>query len=178
MDHCVTQCEFFNNKSSRKELKMRGLLYIEYGWRDFEDNLNGSVNAWFWKGWINSFSTDVLCFVRSHDDFISTINWIEKLEISSIDLNVDKLWSELKTEEGYSAEIVRTYIPGDICPHNVPTMSAQHLPHETYILREMLCGHSADLYLQGYMSALYPSSVFSSEQSFLPSKHFLSFSRI
>ena len=98
---------------------MRGLLYIEYGWRDFEDNLNGSVNAWFWKGWINSFSTDVLCFVRSHDDFISTINWIEKLEISSIDLNVDKLWSELKTEEGYSAEIVRTYIPGDICPHNI-----------------------------------------------------------
>ena len=32
----------------------------------------------------------------------------------------------------------------------------------TYILREMLCGHSADIvrtyvYLQGYMSALYPS---------------------
>ena len=41
---------------------------------------------------------------------------------------------ELKTE-GYSADIVRTYIPGDIC------MSAQHLPRETYILREMLCGH-------------------------------------
>ena len=34
---------------------------------------------------------------------------------------------ELKTEEGYSADIVRTYIPGDICPHNVGTMSAQHL---------------------------------------------------
>ena len=48
---------------------------------------------------------------------------------------------ELKTEEGYSADIVRTYIPGDICPHNVRTMSAQHLPRETYILREMLCGH-------------------------------------
>ena len=29
---------------------------------------------------------------------------------------------ELKTEEGYSADIVRTYIPGDICPHNVGTM--------------------------------------------------------
>ena len=31
---------------------------------------------------------------------------------------------ELKTEEGCSADIVRTYIPGDICPHNVGTMSA------------------------------------------------------
>ena len=31
---------------------------------------------------------------------------------------------ELKTEEGYSADIVLTYIPGDICPHNVGTMSA------------------------------------------------------
>ena len=36
--------------------------------------------------------------------------------------------AELKTEEGYSADIVRTYIPGDICPHNVGTMSAQ-CPH-------------------------------------------------
>ena len=27
----------------------------------------------------------------------------------------------------------------------VRTMSAQHLPRETYILREMLCGHSADI---------------------------------
>ena len=35
-------------------------------------------------------------------------------------------------------------------------MSAQHLPRETYILREMLCGHSADIYLQGYMSAQCP----------------------
>ena len=48
---------------------------------------------------------------------------------------------ELKTEEGYSVDIVRTYIPGDLCPHNVRTVSAQHLPRETYILREMLCGH-------------------------------------
>ena len=31
---------------------------------------------------------------------------------------------------------------------------------KTYIPREMLCGHCADTYLQGYMSALYPSSVF------------------
>ena len=31
-----------------------------------------------------------------------------------------------------------------------------------YISRELLCGYSADIYLQGYMSALYPSSVFSS----------------
>ena len=43
---------------------------------------------------------------------------------------------ELKTEEGYSVDIVRTYIPGDICPHNVRTMSAQHLPRETYIFRK------------------------------------------
>ena len=35
---------------------------------------------------------------------------------------------ELKTEEGYSADIVRTYFPGDICPHNVGTISAQY-PH-------------------------------------------------
>ena len=44
-------------------------------------------------------------------------------------------------------------------------MSAQHLPREAYILREMLCEHCADIYLQGYMSALYPSSVFSPAQS-------------
>ena len=60
-----------------------------------------------------------------------------------------------------------------LCLHNVRTMSAQHLPRETYIFREMLCGHSA--YIVGTyisrdicphnvcaMSALYPSSVFSS----------------
>ena len=35
---------------------------------------------------------------------------------------------QLKTKGGYSADIVRTYIPGDICPHNVRTMSAQ-CPH-------------------------------------------------
>ena len=39
---------------------------------------------------------------------------------------------ELKTE-GYSVDIVRAYIPGDI------HMSAQNLPREAYILREMLC---------------------------------------
>ena len=38
----------------------------------------------------------------------------------------------------------------------------QYLVNTLYIPREMLCGHSADIYLQGYMSALYPSSVFSS----------------
>ena len=52
---------------------------------------------------------------------------------------------ELKTEEGYSADIVRTYIPGDICPHNVGTMSAQHLTKDICLTREMLCGHSADI---------------------------------
>ena len=40
-----------------------------------------------------------------------------------------------------------TYIPGDICPQNIRTMSAKHLPRETYILREML-------------STLYPFSGF------------------
>ena len=48
---------------------------------------------------------------------------------------------ELKTEEGYSADIVRTYIPGDIYPHYVRTTS-----HEGYIFHEgdvvrILCGH-------------------------------------
>ena len=45
-------------------------------------------------------------------------------------------------------------------------MSAQHLTKDICLTRdiprEMLCEHSADIYLQGYMSALYPSSVFSS----------------
>ena len=49
------------------------------------------------------------------------------------------LSAELKAEEVYSADIV-----------------------PTYILCEMLCGHIADIYLQGYMSALYPSSGFTS----------------
>ena len=31
--------------------------------------------------------------------------------------------AELKTEEGHSADIVRTYISRDICPHNVRTIS-------------------------------------------------------
>ena len=63
---------------------------------------------------------------------------------------------------GYSAETVRTYNPGDICPHNVGTMSAQHLTKDICLKREMLCGH---IFLEIYvrtMSALYPSSVFSS----------------
>ena len=57
------------------------------------------------------------------------------------------LWRtpELKSEEGYSADIVRTYIPGDIYPHNVGTMSAQHLRKDICLTREMLCGHSADI---------------------------------
>ena len=47
--------------------------------------------------------------------------------------SVSSEYTELKTEEGYSADIVRTYIPGDIFPHNLGTMcghctmSAQHL---------------------------------------------------
>ena len=42
-------------------------------------------------------------------------------------------------------------------------MSAQHLKKYICLTREMLCGHCADIYLQGYMFALYPSSVFSSD---------------
>ena len=46
-------------------------------------------------------------------------------------------------------DIVRTYIPGDICPHNVCTMSAQHLTKDICLTRdiprEMLCEHSADI---------------------------------
>ena len=38
----------------------------------------------------------------------------------------------------------------------------RHIPPEKYIPHEMLCGHSADIYLRGYMSALNPSSVFGS----------------
>ena len=41
-------------------------------------------------------------------------------------------------------------------------MSAQHLTKDICLTKEMLCGHIADIYLQGYMSALYPSSVFTS----------------
>ena len=75
--------------------------------------------------------------------------------------------SELKTEEGYSADIVRTYIPGDICPYNVRTISAL-CPHNISLVRHIsfvrccadivptLCGHCADIYLQGYMSAQCP----------------------
>ena len=76
------------------------------------------------------------------------------------------LISELKTEEGYSADIVRTYIPGDICPRCVRTTS-----HEGYVSRgrccadivRTLCGHISPGIYVPTMSALYPSSVFSSE---------------
>merc|ERR1711860_175055 len=55
------------------------------------------------------------------------------------------------------------------CPHYVRTMSALCPQNiflvRLYVFREMLCGHSADIYLQGYMSAQYPSSVFSSDGS-------------
>ena len=36
---------------------------------------------------------------------------------------------------------------------------------KTYIPREMLCGHFADIYLQGYMSAPYPSWIFTSVEA-------------
>ena len=47
-----------------------------------------------------------------------------------------------------------------INPDNVRTMSAQHLTKDICLTREILCGHSAEIYLQGYISALYPSWVF------------------
>ena len=40
---------------------------------------------------------------------------------------------------------VRTYISGDICPHDVRTMSAQHLTKDICLTGEMLCGHSAEI---------------------------------
>ena len=47
-----------------------------------------------------------------------------------------RLFSELKTEEGYSADIVRTYMPGDICPHNVRTTSHEgYMSHERDVVR-------------------------------------------
>ena len=73
-------------------------------------------------------------------------------------------YPELKTEEGYSADIVRTYymsldIPGDIYLHNVRTTSHEgYMFHKGNVVRT-LCGHSADIYLKGYMSAQYPPSV-------------------
>ena len=60
------------------------------------------------------------------------------------------------------------------CPHYVRTMSAQHLTKDIHMSHEgkvgprilgWLGGHSAEIYLQGYMSAQYPSSVFSSARS-------------
>ena len=44
--------------------------------------------------------------------------------------------------------------------------------HALDIYREMLCGHSADIYLQGYMPAIYPFSVFTSDtlQSTMPQR--------
>ena len=59
---------------------------------------------------------------------------------------------ELKTEEGYSADIVRTYITGDICPHNTRTIS-HNISRRIYVSRgrccadivRTLCRHSADI---------------------------------
>ena len=60
-------------------------------------------------------------------------------------------YAELKTEEGYSADIVRTYIPGDICPHNVGTMSACR--HNVRTMSAQ-CPHNV-----GTMSALCPHNI-------------------
>ena len=43
------------------------------------------------------------------------------------------------------------------CPHYARTTSHQGCMKKTYVRpREMLCGHCADIYRQGYMSALCP----------------------
>ena len=53
---------------------------------------------------------------------------------------------------------VRKYIPGDICPQSV--LCPHNIWRGIYVFFiQTLCGHI----LQGYMSALYPSPVFSSE---------------
>ena len=62
---------------------------------------------------------------------------------------------ELKTEEGYSADIYPWRYMSDQCPHYVRTTS-----HEDMYVSLVRC--CADIYLRGYISALYPSSVFSS----------------
>ena len=93
---------------------------------------------------------------------------------------------EVKTEEGYSADIYPLRYMSALCPHNISRGLYVFFYRETYILREMLCGHSADIvptlcqhcadivptlcwhispgiYVRT-MSALYPSSVFSSSE--------------
>ena len=52
--------------------------------------------------------------------------------------------NELKTEEGYSTDIYPWRYISAQCPHYVSMK-------KTYIPREMLCGHSADIYLQRYI---------------------------
>ena len=77
---------------------------------------------------------------------------------------------EVKTEEGYSADIYSWRYMSAQCPHYVCTTShegyicltREMCGHSADIVPTLLCGHCADIYLQEYMSALYPSSVFSS----------------
>ena len=59
--------------------------------------------------------------------------------------------SELKTEEGYGADIVRTYIPGDICLHNVGTMSAQ-CQHNVRTMSAQCSHYVRTTSHEGYMS--------------------------
>ena len=82
-------------------------------------------------------------------------------------VELSRMFNAAKGQSGKPKnDIVRT-----LCGHislqlYVRTMSAQHLTKDICLTRdiprEMLCGHFADIYLQGYMSALYPSSVFTS----------------
>ena len=65
---------------------------------------------------------------------------------------------ELKTEEGYSADIVRTYIPGDICPHNVCTMYAQYR-HNVRTMSAQCPHYVRTTSHEGYMSAKYRHNV-------------------
>ena len=65
---------------------------------------------------------------------------------------------EVKTEEGFSADIYPWRCMPAQCPHYVRTSHEGYMTHEEDVVRT-LCGHiSPEL----YMSALYPSSVFTS----------------
>ena len=56
--------------------------------------------------------------------------------------------SELKTEEGYSADIVRTYIPGDMsaqCPYNISRRIYVSRGRCCADIVRTLCRHCADI---------------------------------
>ena len=65
---------------------------------------------------------------------------------SPLAFDLETYFPELKTEEGYSADMVWTYIPGVICSqHNVPTMLAQCPHHVPTTSHEGYMSHEADV---------------------------------